>query len=151
MAFAIPALMIASAAIAAYGAIQQGQANKAAAKYNAAVNEQNAVLSRQEANDAAMQADRERYMRLGSIRAAAGKSGVQAQGSVLDVIGDAASQSELQRQQIIYRGELKARGYNNTATLDEFSGSQAQTAGYLKAGSALLSGASTYAGNLKRT
>jgi len=151
MAFAIPAMMIASAAIAAVGAIQQGRAAKAAGEFNANIARQNATLSREEAARQAGVQDRENYLRLGAIRAAQGKSGAAAgEGSVLDVIGDAAAQGEKQRQHILYVGELKARGYNNTASLDEFSGKQAETAGYLKAGSTLLSSASSYY-NLTRT
>lgn len=143
MAMAIPIAMAAAAAISAISAIKQGQAAKAAAKYNAQIAEQNADLARQEAADQAVQQRRENYLRLGAIRAAQGHSGGTGDsGSVLDVLGDAAAQGELERQDIVYRGELKARGFTNTATLEEFSGRNAQTAGYLKAGSALLSGAS---------
>lgn len=150
MAVAVPYLVVASAAVSAYGAIRQGQAAKAASKFNAAVADQNAVLARQEARDLAIQQSRENYLRLGAIRAAQGKSGGAAdEGSVLDVIGDAASQGELQRQYILRSGELKAAGFTNTGMLDRMSGKNAQTAGYLQAGSALLSGGSEYA-QLKR-
>ena len=151
MAVAVPYLVVASAAVSAYGAIRQGQAAKAASKFNAAVADQNAVIARQEARDLAMQQSRENYLRLGAIRAAQGKSGGAAgEGSVLDVIGDAASQGELQRQYILRSGELKAAGFTNTGMLDRMSGKNAQTAGYMQAGSALLSGGSEYA-QLKRT
>lgn len=151
MAVAVPYLVVASAAVSAYGAIRQGQAAKAASKFNAAVADQNAVLARQEARELAVQQSRENYLRLGAIRAAQGKSGGAAgEGSVLDVIGDAASQGELQRQYILRSGEMKAAGFTNTGMLDRMSGKNAQTAGYLQAGSALLSGGAEY-GQLKRT
>ena len=80
-------------------------------------------------------------MRLGAVRAAQGHSGGTGDaGSVLDIIGDSAAQSELEKQNILYRGELKARGYTNTATLDTISGQNAVTSSYYKAGSELLSG-----------
>lgn len=153
MAQAIPYLMYAAAAVSAYAAVQQGQAAKATGKYNAAIAEQNATLAREESLKMAQQQERENYMRLGAIRAAHGKSGGEAgAGSVLDVIGDAASQGEMQRQHILYAGELKARGYNSTATLDRFQGKNAETAGYLTAGSELLSGTSKgYNSQIKRT
>lgn len=154
MAAALPFIMAAGAVISAIGAIQQGQATKAAADFNSKVNEQNAQIARQNANDQAAQAERERYLRLGAIKAAAGASGGSSgTGSVLDVLADTAAQGELEIQQIRYRGELAARGYTNTATLDTYSGETAQRTSYFKAGSELLSGGSkAYSayGSLKR-
>ena len=148
---AIPIIMIASAAISAYGAIQQGKAAKAAAEFNANVARQNAEIAREDARMQAQQADRETYLRLGAIRAAQGKSGGAAgEGSVLDVLGDTAAQSELEKQNILYRGELRARGETNTALLEMAQGKQAQKAGYLKAGSELLGGAASAAGAFQR-
>jgi hypothetical protein len=143
MAAALPFLMIAGSVMSAVGALQQGQAAKSAADYNSTIATQNSAIARQNAADKARQADRETYLRLGSIRANQGASGGNSgEGSVLDVIGDVAAQSELERQQIIYQGELQARGYQNEATLDTFSGETQQKASYWKAGSELLSGAS---------
>lgn len=142
MAAAIPYIIAASAAVSAIGAIRQGQAAKAAGDFNAQINEQNAQISRQESLDLARQNDREAYLRLGAIRAAQGHAGGAAgEGSVIDIIGDTAGQSELDRQNILYRGELKARGYTNTAELDSVGGENAQSASYMKAGSELLGGA----------
>lgn len=139
-----------AAGVAAYGAIQQGQAARAAANFNAAVERNNAETSRQEALVASMQQERENRLRLGAIRAAQGKAGgTQASGSVLDVIGDAAAQGELQRQRIIYAGEQKARGYDASAILDTMQGKQAEKAGYLRAGTELLGGFTQ--ANLRRT
>lgn len=144
MAPMIPYLLAAGAAVSAYGAISQGQAAKASGKFNAAMNEQNAQFARQEAEALARQQDRENFMRIGAIKAAQGKSGGAAgEGSVLDVIGSVAEQGELERQMIIYRGELKASGYQSTAALDTMSGGAASTAGYLTAGSELLKGGAT--------
>lgn len=141
MAMAIPFIMLAATAVSAISAVRQGQAAKAAADYNALINQQNAGIARSDAAAQAAQVDRENYLRLGSIRAAQGKSGgVAGEGSVLDVLGDVAAQGELEKQYALYQGEQRARGYGNTATLDTFSGRNAQTAGYLKAGTELLSG-----------
>jgi len=152
MAAALPFVMAASAVIGAIGAIQQGKAAKAAADYNAAINMQNAEIARRDAAAQAAQSQREGYLRLGAIRAAQGKSGGAAsEGSVLDVLGDQAAQNELERQNIVYQGEQRARGYINTANLDTFSGKQAQKAGYLKAGTELLSGGANAYGAYGRT
>jgi hypothetical protein len=151
---AIPYIMAATAAVTAISAVQQGRAAKAASKFNEQVNLENAALARQEALDQAVQADRDKYLRLGAIRAAQGHAGGAAgEGSVLDVLGDVAAQSELEKQDILYRGELRARSYGNTATLDRMSGSAAQSRANMAAGSELLSGASSaYSsyGKLKR-
>lgn len=142
MAVAIPYIIAASAVVSAVGAIQQGKAAKAAADYNATISMQNAEISRSNAQAEAGQIGRENYLRLGAIRAAAGRNGgVSGEGSVLDVLGDVAAQGELEKQQAIYQGELGARGYTNTATLDRMQGKAAQTAGYMKAGTDLLGGA----------
>jgi len=141
MAAAVPFIQAAGAIFSAVSAISQGRAAKAAGDYNAQIAEQNAVIARQQAEAQARQQDRENYLRLGQIKAAQGRAGGEAgTGSVLDVLGDVAAQGELEKQDILYRGELAARGYTNTAALDRYGGAQAQSASYLKAGSELLSG-----------
>lgn len=145
MVAALPYLMMAGSVMSAIGALQQGEAAKSAADYNATISTQNAAIARQSAADKARQADRETYLRLGSIRANQGASGGNSgEGSVLDVLGDVAAQSELERQYIIYSGELQARGFTNDATLETFSGEAKQSSSYWKAGSELLSGAANY-------
>jgi len=140
MTAAIPWIMAASTAVSAYGAYQQGQAANAAAQYNAQINTQNAQIASQDAALQAQQQDRQNRLRLGSITAAQGASGFTGSGSVFDVLGDVAAQGELQKQNILYKGALNARGYTNTAALDVMQGQQAKTAGALKAGTNLLSG-----------
>ena len=154
MAF-IPILGAIGTVFSVISAISQGQNAKRAADYNATINAQNAQIAQQNAADQARQQQRETYMRLGAIRANQGKSGGTGDsGSVLDVLGDVAAQGELERQDIIYRGQLAARGYNNTAALDTASGENAVTSSYMKAGSELLGGAVDYYSGgtkLKRT
>ena len=143
MAAAIPYIMAAAAAVGAVAAIQQGRAAKAAGEFNARMSEQNAQFAREQAGLQAQQADREGRLRLGAIRAAHGASGGRAaEGSVIDVLGDVASQNELERQDILYRGAARASGFEGSAALDRAQGKQGQTAGYLQAGQALLGGAS---------
>lgn len=137
-------ITIAGAVISAISAYQQGQAGKAAANYNAVVAEQNANASRQQAAMQATQIERDKALRLGSIRAAQAASGGTMAGSALDVIGDTASQYELQRQDAIYRGELQARGYMNTAQLDRANASASARRGTMAAGASLLQGAGTF-------
>lgn len=141
MAAALPFIQGAAAVVGAISAIQQGRAQQAAANYNAQISMQNAEISRADAEMQAAQVQRENVLRLGAIRAAQGASGGAAgEGSVLDVLGDAAAQGELERQFVIYQGEQRARGFTNTAQLDRYSGQQARSAGYMRAGTELLSG-----------
>jgi len=119
----------AAAAISAYGAYQQGQAAKQAAKFNANVAQQNAAAARANSLMQQQQQQRENYKRLGALRVAQAAAGGTAEGSFLDVLGESAAQGELERQNIAFRGEMEARGYTNTATLDLMQGKQAAKAG----------------------
>src|SRR5574341_196071 len=92
MAVAIPIMMAVGTALAAYGAYQQGAAARKASNFNAAVARQNAIVATGQAKAKAAQIERENILRLGLIRANQGASGGTMEGSVLDVIGDVASQ-----------------------------------------------------------
>lgn len=141
---AMPFLMFASAGVSAMSQVRQGKAAEASAQFNAQVAEQNAQVARAEAVEFARMQDRETYLRLGSIRAAQGASGGSAaEGSVLDYLADVTAESERERVNILWAGELKARGYDNTALLDRLEGRSARSTSYLRAGSDLLSGISS--------
>lgn len=156
--------MIAGAAISAVGAIQQGKAAKAAADFNAQVSRNNATiaqqdaqLEREQAQRDAYQVDRETRLRLGSITAQQGHAGGAQAGSVLDILGDSAAQGELEKQDVIYQGELRARshlnrasGFQNQAGLDVMQGRSARKASTLRAGSTLLQGASSAYSGFRR-
>ena len=141
--FIAVAASVAGAGIAAYGAYQQGQAAKTAGNYNATVADQNAEIAQQQASAQAEQDKRAAILRLGEARASYGASGVTVSGSPLDVLGDIASQSELQRQQTLYQGQLAARAQRTTAASERFGGAAASRAGALSAGAGLLSGAAS--------
>lgn len=169
MAFVVPALAalgggsavaggvgLASGALGAAGALAGGQAEARSASFNAKlarrqalVQRQNAQLARAQAAASAKQAARRSRLRMGAIRAAAGAAGGAGTGSVLDILGDVAEQGELERQQEIFKGELAARSETIGAQQSlaesarlKAAGSQAKTAGALRASTALLGGAS---------
>lgn len=147
----LPWAAAAGTAMSVYGSYKQGKAAQAAAKFNAQIAEQNAQIAREQARQQVQQHDREQYLRLGKIRAAQGKAGgVADEGSVLDLLGDTAAQGEIARQDIVYRGELSARGYTNTAAVERFEGKAARSQSYLRAGSELLTGAVTTGSLFKR-
>lgn len=129
-----------STVVQAVGALKGGKGDSRAAAYNADIAKKNAVLARQQAQAEVVQLDRETRLRLGDIRAAAGGAGVQLDGSVLDILGDVAAQSELERQNAVYAGELRAMGFDSTAAMETQRGKAARATGFIRAGTALLSG-----------
>ena len=141
MAMAIPIIMIVGAAMSAASSAQQGKMAKITAEYNASINRENAAITREQTVQNVRQFDREQYMRVGAIRAAQGKAGGAAEGSVLDILADTAAQGEIERQDIVYRGALAERGYKSSATLDIYEGNFAQSSSRGKAGAELLQGA----------
>lgn len=140
MAMAIPIMMMVGVAVSAVSAIRQGQAAQAAANYNAQVDQQNAAQARSDALANSIQVSRDNLLRLGSIRAARGAGGGTGAGSTLDVLADVAAQGELERQWTIYQGESRARGHQNTATLDVAQGRAARDAGVISGVGTAISG-----------
>ena len=134
-----------STVVGAVGAIRQGKAAEKAANFNAAVAQRNAQIARSQAKAEATQIDRLNRLRIGSARAAIGASGIQMEGSVIEVLGDVVVQGELERQDAIYRGELRAIGFQDTALLERFKGKEAARAGKLRAATILLKGGSQVA------
>lgn len=140
-------MTIVSLAFSAMSAISQGRQQKNAADYNAAVANNNAIAARQQAAANAQAQARESRRRIGTARAGYGASGVALEGSPLDIIEQSAMEAELDRQNILYAGDLKAQGYESTATLERSKGKNAMSSAYFKAGSSLLSSASSYGMN----
>ncbi len=144
MAAALPVIMVVGTVISAIGAIQQGNAQKTAADYNATINQQNVTIASEQAQQQAKQQDIVNRQRLGTLIATQGANGGELSGSVLDVIGMTAAQSELQKQQALYEGQVNARGYANTATGQKYIGDQEKRAGYMSAAGKLAVGAAGY-------
>lgn len=127
-------------AVATVGAISQGNAAKKSADYNAAIADRNAVVATQQAS-ANEEAQRKiDARRMGMARAGYGASGVTSDGSVLDVLGDSIAEAELNALNIRYEGQLASQGYGDSASSQRAAGKNAQTAGYMQAGAALLQG-----------
>lgn len=137
------ALLIAAAVAAAgsaYGVYASGQAQGAAADFNAQVAQQQA----QAARDAAAveeEQTRERNRRIqATARARAAASGVvPSEGSPLLILMDNAAQAELEAQRARFGGELTAAGFRGQAAQQQFAARQARTAGGIGAGISLLS------------
>jgi hypothetical protein len=140
------ALLIASTAMQAIGAIQQGNAAKDAANYNAGMLDQNATVERQQAGAREDALRRRSAMVLGSQRAAFGQSGGGMGGSAADVMQQSAMNAELDALTTRYEGDLRARGMQAQATGERFAGEQAQRQGYFNAVGSILGGAGNYMG-----
>jgi hypothetical protein len=149
---------VASGVMAAGGAIKQGQAAKAQARYQSQVERNNSQIATWQAQDAvdrgkiAEQRQRLQVARLaGTQRATFGSSGVElSSGSPLDVLMDTAQLGELDALTIRSNAEREAYGFraqagNLTAQsgLTQLAGRDAVQASYIGAGSSLLSSAAT--------
>ena len=134
--------IIAAAALGAVAAQQQGQAANDQAQFSATINEQQAAKEREVA--AGKEEDfRSLNSRLfAERRAGLGAAGVaQATGSPLLAAGDFAAEVELQALRIREGGEVNASRLEQQAELTRKAGKNAQTQGFFRAGSSLLSGA----------
>ena len=134
------AIQAVGTAFSVIGALNQGRQANDAAQYNAAVANNNAIAARQQAEANAAAQQRKARLQIGSMRASYGASGVGLEGSPLDVIEQSAAMAELDRQNILYGGQLKSQGYQATAGLELMRGEAAVTGSYFNAGSALLTG-----------
>ncbi len=142
MAFALPIMMLAGAAISAYGAIQQANAQKAASSYNAALKERDATVATQQADQEAQQVRWAGARARGSVIAGYGASGIATDtGSPLDVLAMSASQAKLDEETVLYKGKLRSTGYLSDADLYKNQGTVAKQQGELSAASYLISGA----------
>lgn len=135
-----------SAGLSAVSAISSANQQKAASKYNAKVAENQAIAARQQAGANAEMQRRSSEKKIGSMQASYAASGVSIEGSALDILEESARNAEMDRQNILYGGELRAIGSEGTAMLEKSQGANAQTSGYLSAaGSLFKAGASSYA------
>lgn len=130
--------------LSAGGAIYQAQAASSAARSNANIADQNAVLSRQQAALEAARHRRQSAKLLAGIRTGYLSSGLTLDGSPLDVLEESALNAEYDNMRITYGGELKARGYSDSAALDRMRARNSETAGYLGASAALIGGYGNY-------
>lgn len=153
-----------SGVIGAIGSIAAGNAQAAAAEYNARVQERNAKVADQNRKQAIKTADiaaedkrRENRRVMAAMRAAYGTSGLEMAGSPLDVLEDTALEQELDVSRVQYEGRVRARegalqmlGFREDATLSRMEGKAAKTAGYIGAAGALVGGAGNALTRLSR-
>lgn len=158
LASASPWLTAIGTGISAIGAIQQGNQAYASAKSEQYARESNAQLLQFNAQAAGQQAvAREALLRRrvaatqGEARAALGSTGTAISGSNLGLLEQAAQEGELDALTIRYEGEMQQRGLMAQAQQELYQAQgakrqakDARRAGFISAGTNLLSGAALY-------
>lgn len=135
-------LAVGSTLISAVGAIRQGNAAAAAARYDAQVKE---VQANQALDQGAARASNEvvkTRQRVAAARAGAVQNGFEVEGSVTDILDTVERQGELESLTAMYEGGVRAQGLRQGAEVDRATARNAQTAGYFGAATSILSGAS---------
>ena len=134
------AVSILGSVVGAVGAIAQANAAQSAANYNAKVAERNATIARNNAAVEAQAKARETKAVMGRTIAATAASGLQMEGSPLEVLSENARVGELDRLMILYNGQNAEYGYRADATLNRLQGKAAATTGFFNAAGSLLGG-----------
>lgn len=133
----------------AVSSISQGNAARASGDYNAALYARNAEITRQKAQMDETRQRRLSAQRAGANVAAAGASGIDFSGSVLDILESNAAQEELDALTIRWNGQNAASSLDAQGSLASAQGRNAQTQGYIGAGASLLLGGAKAADQIK--
>jgi hypothetical protein len=141
--FAATSNLLLGGAIEAMGAVQELESQAQASDYNAAVAEQNKVISKQQAQEDARRLEIEGRKVQGTISANLGASGINREGSAMDVLEESAANAELDRLSVIYAGDVKSQSYGAQAELDRFSARSARSQKFYGAAAPLIRGATS--------
>jgi argininosuccinate synthase len=141
LAIAGTAAAVTGAAVSAYAQYEQGVAQQQAARYNARVLQNQALVASYSAQVQRQQQENRLRRLQATQRTVSGASGVTTEGSPLAVMMDTATQGAYEQALTTYAGEGRSAGYTSGAGLAEFQGRQAATAGAVGAGGSLLTGA----------
>lgn len=126
--------------ISAGGAFAAGSQTNQIDRYNAAIaaaNGQQALLT---ATTNAQIQGQNSTIAMGRTAAAYGAAGVQMTGSPLAVMASQAAAGELNKRLTLQTGTLQQQADQRQAAIDIAEGSEAESAGEIKAGSTLLTG-----------
>lgn len=136
-------IALAAAAVGALGAIRQGKADEAAANFEADQLRQQGERDREIATQESADFRNAEARRQASFRARLGGSGVTLEGTPLAVLSDLAAETEFQALRIEAGGNLAANRAGNQANLRRFEGRASNEAAKTRAGTTLLTAAST--------
>lgn len=159
MSGAEPFLLLAGTAVQVVGAISSANAESAAAKHQAQIDERNKILADQDRQLAVRTAQiaeddkrRENRRRLADMRNELGSTGLELAGSPLDMLADTSIEMALDERRIGFEGLVRNRegaievqNYAESADASRARAKSARSSGYYSAGAALLTGgAKTY-------
>ena len=134
-------LMAVGTAVSAYGQYQSGQAQKAAANYNARVQEAQAIQQDMENRENIRRERKAGQGLLSSQRQKLGASGVAIQaGSPLEILGRTAGELELRAQDAARAGRSNLQYGLSQAQMTKWEGKQAANAATIGASGTLLQG-----------
>lgn len=125
---------------AAGGQIAQGQSTAAAGRSRARLFAAQAAQRRAKAEADAGDFRKRQSRLLAKQRAGTAASGVSFEGTPILVGGDTAQEAELQAQKILVAGLTDAIGLDTSAAFERSGASDAEAAGFINAGSTLLTG-----------
>ena len=132
----------------AVGSIIQGNQTANMLRYQSTIQQQNATNALLAASNNANRQAMTTTRALGGITAAAGASGIETtSGSVQAVLGASAANGEMDRQNILYGGQIRAINSENQASMDSYSANNAETAGYINAAGGILTAGGQMMGN----
>ncbi len=144
LASAAPAIALGGTLLSTVGAIQAGNAQKAASNYQAAQLEAAGNTERASAQRQAVEEKRQSDITLSRARLVGAASGG---GQDIHLLGQIEEDGALRAATAMWEGEEAAKGRKAQANAARFEGSQYQSAGYLKGASTLLSGGSSFLEN----
>ena len=154
MAFAVAIASVAVAAVAAgvgaYGQYAAAQQQQDVAKYQGKLQQNQAAAVQAQAQSASDTLREQDRRVMAQQRAIVGGEGLSTEGSPLMILLDSTEQAQLEQQRVKYGGSLQAAGFQNQAKLLNYEGAQYARAGYTQAGTTLLTGAASAAGNYAR-
>lgn len=133
-------LLIGSAVAQGLGLISQGFAAKQQADFQAQIFERDAVLAKQAAEFEETRLREATRKLLGAQQAATGASGATTEGQFLLVQVETAEDAELDALAIRFSGSVAEVRARSSAALSRLQGRAARAAGFIGAGTSLLTG-----------
>lgn len=143
---AVLAVTIAAAAASAYAAYESGQQQSAAAKYNAKLQENEAIAAQNAAQVEAQRRREENLSEARRTRALIGASGTEEAGSSLLALLENVQAGERDAQLIAYGAELQASSHRGQAGYYKLRSRQAEREGMIGAGTSLLTSSARIGG-----
>lgn len=136
---------VAGAGLSAYGAIEGGKAAQEAADAEALWMQRRAEEERGAASAAAAAKDKQTKLLMSrQLAVAAASGGGASDPTVVDLMAEAAGEGNVQARGAMWEGQNRAEGLTYQAALKRMEGQEAVRASYIKAGSSILSGMSSF-------